>query len=124
MTTFHIELLAWDGATVRDGREARLAERVHINEGTLAPSMLSSAIDDSGPDAQSVSPSSTGSTERGSARSSRGDRPPPTRRSNETSSVPRGSDLSIVSEYPEDEDRVVVLTIQDARSSSAATGGG
>lgn len=33
---------------------ARLAERVHVNEGTLARSLLSSAIDDSDPDADTV----------------------------------------------------------------------
>ena len=35
-------------------RLARLAERVHVNEGTLARSLLSSAIDDADPDAQTV----------------------------------------------------------------------
>jgi hypothetical protein len=33
---------------------ARLAGRVHINEGTLARSLLSSAIDDADPDPDSV----------------------------------------------------------------------
>lgn len=33
---------------------ARLAARVHVNEGTLARSLLSSAIDDADPDADSV----------------------------------------------------------------------
>ena len=33
---------------------ARLAARVHVNEGTLARSMLSTAIDDADPDAASV----------------------------------------------------------------------
>ncbi len=33
---------------------ARLAERVHVNEGTLARSLLATAIDDADPDAMSV----------------------------------------------------------------------
>lgn len=33
---------------------ARLAERVHVNEGTLARSLLSTAIDDADPDAGTV----------------------------------------------------------------------
>lgn len=33
---------------------ARLARRVHVNEGTLARSLLSSAIDDIDPDADAV----------------------------------------------------------------------
>ncbi|MGH3443034.1 MAG: hypothetical protein ACRDUY_13520 [Nitriliruptorales bacterium] len=33
---------------------ARLASRVHVNEGTLARSLLSSAIDDADPDPQTV----------------------------------------------------------------------
>lgn len=33
---------------------ARLAARVHVNEGTLARSLLSSAIDDADPDPDSV----------------------------------------------------------------------
>jgi hypothetical protein len=33
---------------------ARLAERTHVNEGTLARSLLSQAIDDADPDAGSV----------------------------------------------------------------------
>lgn len=33
---------------------ARLAERVHVNEGTLARSLLSSAIDDIDPDPETV----------------------------------------------------------------------
>ena len=33
---------------------ARLARRVHVNEGTLARSLLSSAIDDADPDPDSV----------------------------------------------------------------------
>ena len=33
---------------------ARLAARVHVNEGTLARSLLSSAIDDADPDADTV----------------------------------------------------------------------
>jgi hypothetical protein len=38
-----------------DGRElAPLAARVHVNEGTLARSLLSSAIDDADPDAETV----------------------------------------------------------------------
>lgn len=36
------------------GRLARLAARVHVNEGTLARSLLSSAIDDADPDADTV----------------------------------------------------------------------
>ncbi len=36
------------------GKLARLAERVHVNEGTLARSLLSSAIDDADPDADTV----------------------------------------------------------------------
>lgn len=36
------------------GKLARLAARVHVNEGTLARSLLSSAIDDADPDADSV----------------------------------------------------------------------
>jgi hypothetical protein len=39
----------------RAAKLARLAERVHVNEGTLARSLLSSAIDDSDPDAATVS---------------------------------------------------------------------
>ena len=38
----------------RAAKLARLAERVHVNEGTLARSLLSTAIDDSDPDAESV----------------------------------------------------------------------
>jgi hypothetical protein len=38
----------------RAAKLARLAERVHVNEGTLARSLLSSAIDDSDPDAATV----------------------------------------------------------------------
>lgn len=38
----------------RAAKLARLAERVHVNEGTLARSLLSSAIDDSDPDADTV----------------------------------------------------------------------
>jgi hypothetical protein len=33
---------------------ARMAARVHVNEGTLARSLLSSAIDDADPDADTV----------------------------------------------------------------------
>lgn len=33
---------------------ARLASRVHVNEGTLARSLLASAIDDADPDPQTV----------------------------------------------------------------------
>jgi len=33
---------------------ARLAERVHVQEGTLARSLLSSALDEADPDARSV----------------------------------------------------------------------
>lgn len=36
------------------GKLARLAARVHVNEGTLARSLLSSAIDDADPDASTV----------------------------------------------------------------------
>lgn len=36
------------------GKLARLADRVHVNEGTLARSLLSSAIDDADPDADTV----------------------------------------------------------------------
>lgn len=36
------------------GKLARLAARVHVNEGTLARSLLSSAIDDADPDADTV----------------------------------------------------------------------
>jgi hypothetical protein len=35
-------------------RLARLAERTHVQEGTLARSLLSSAIDDADPDARNV----------------------------------------------------------------------
>ena len=35
-------------------RLARLAARVHVNEGTLARSLLSSAIDDADPDADTL----------------------------------------------------------------------
>jgi hypothetical protein len=38
----------------RAAKLARLAERVHVNEGTLARSLLSTAIDDSDPDADRV----------------------------------------------------------------------
>lgn len=38
----------------RAAKLARLAERVHVNEGTLARSLLSSAIDDSDPDVATV----------------------------------------------------------------------
>lgn len=38
----------------RAAKLARLAERVHVNEGTLARSLLSSAIDDSDADADAV----------------------------------------------------------------------
>ena len=33
---------------------ARLAERIHVQEGTLARSLLSTALDDADPDARSV----------------------------------------------------------------------
>ncbi len=33
---------------------ARLAERIHVNEGTLARSLLSTAIDDADPDVDNV----------------------------------------------------------------------
>ena len=33
---------------------ARLADRMHVNEGTLARSLLSSALDDADPDARSI----------------------------------------------------------------------
>lgn len=36
------------------GKLARLAARVHVNEGTLARSLLSSAIDEADPDADTV----------------------------------------------------------------------
>ncbi len=36
------------------GKLARLAARVHVNEGTLARSLLSAAIDDADPDVASV----------------------------------------------------------------------
>lgn len=36
------------------GKLSRLAARVHVNEGTLARSLLSSAIDDADPDAETV----------------------------------------------------------------------
>ncbi len=36
------------------GKLARLAERIHVNEGTLARSLLSSAIDDADPDPDTV----------------------------------------------------------------------
>jgi hypothetical protein len=38
----------------RAAKLARLATRVHVNEGTLARSLLSSAIDDSDPDVDTV----------------------------------------------------------------------
>lgn len=38
----------------RAAKLARLAERVHVNEGTLARSLLSSAIDDADPDVETV----------------------------------------------------------------------
>ncbi len=38
----------------RAAKLARLAARIHVNEGTLARSLLSSAIDDSDPDAATV----------------------------------------------------------------------
>lgn len=38
----------------RAAKLARLAERIHVNEGTLARSLLSTAIDDSDPDADRV----------------------------------------------------------------------
>jgi hypothetical protein len=38
----------------RAAKLARLAERVHVNEGTLARSLLSSAIDDLDPDVDTV----------------------------------------------------------------------
>jgi hypothetical protein len=38
----------------RAAKLARLAERVHVNEGTLARSLLSSAIDDADPDVDTV----------------------------------------------------------------------
>lgn len=38
----------------RAAKLARLAERVHVNEGTLARSLLSTAIDDTDPDADSA----------------------------------------------------------------------
>ena len=39
---------------VRAAKLARLAARVHVNEGTLARSLLSSALDDSDPDVETV----------------------------------------------------------------------
>jgi hypothetical protein len=36
------------------GKLARLAARVHVNEGTLARSLLSSALDDADPDVDTV----------------------------------------------------------------------
>lgn len=36
------------------GKLARLAARVHVNEGTLARSLLASAIDDADPEADTV----------------------------------------------------------------------
>lgn len=36
------------------GKLARLAARIHVNEGTLARSLLSSAIDDADPQADTV----------------------------------------------------------------------
>ena len=38
----------------RAAKLARLAARVHVNEGTLARSLLSSALDDSDPDVETV----------------------------------------------------------------------
>lgn len=38
----------------RAAKLARLAARLHVNEGTLARSLLSSAIDDSDPDVETV----------------------------------------------------------------------
>lgn len=38
----------------RAAKLARLAARVHVNEGTLARSLLSSAIDDADPDPHSI----------------------------------------------------------------------
>jgi len=38
----------------RAAKLAALAERVHVNEGTLARSLLSSAIDDADPDVDTV----------------------------------------------------------------------
>ena len=38
----------------RAAKLARLAARVHVNEGTLARSVLSSALDDSDPDIETV----------------------------------------------------------------------
>lgn len=38
----------------RAAKLARLAARVHVNEGTLARSLLSSALDDSDPDIETV----------------------------------------------------------------------
>jgi hypothetical protein len=38
----------------RAAKLARLAERVHVNEGTLARSLLSTAIDETDPDAGTV----------------------------------------------------------------------
>jgi hypothetical protein len=39
---------------VHAGKLARLAARVHVNEGTLARSLLASAIDDADPDADTA----------------------------------------------------------------------
>ena len=39
---------------VRAAKLARLAARVHVNEGTLARSLLSSALDDADPDVENV----------------------------------------------------------------------
>jgi hypothetical protein len=38
----------------RAAKLARLAARIHVNEGTLARSLLSSALDDSDPDVERV----------------------------------------------------------------------
>ena len=39
---------------VRAAKLTRLAARVHVNEGTLARSLLSSALDDADPDVENV----------------------------------------------------------------------
>lgn len=63
----------------RAGKLARLAERTHIQEGTLARSLLSAALDDADPDAARITeildaiPGAWQRTQEGLAQAARGE---------------------------------------------------
>ena len=64
------------------GKLARLAERIHVQEGTLARSLLSTAIDDADPDASRITeildaiPGAWERTQEGLAQAARGEGTP------------------------------------------------